>query len=143
MRCRMQAVARTCVIPKIPCYPPSSLVLSQLLSLQNFALHNTTEGLGIVAPVAADRPSLWHLAAMGAIAGVPTILGTWIGGFTYSPVATTLFLALGVGAILEVAWEIGRLVSRRRAFGLLAPLNAAGLALGLVVMYGTAVLVVA
>ena len=108
-----------------------------------FALHNTTEGLGIVAPVASDRPSLWHLAAMGALAGVPTILGTWIGGFSYSPVATTAFLALGVGAIFEVAYEIGSVVVRERARGLLSPLNAAGMGLGLVVMYGTALFVVA
>lgn len=108
-----------------------------------FALHNTTEGLGIVAPVASDRPSLWHLAAMGALAGVPTILGTWIGGFSYSPVATTAFLALGVGAIFEVAYEIGSVVVRERARGLLTPLNAAGMGLGLVVMYGTAIFVVA
>ncbi len=108
-----------------------------------FALHNTTEGLGIVAPMASDRPSLWHLAAMGALAGVPTILGAWLGGVSYDPVLTTFFLALGVGAIFEVAAEIGGLVARRREGGLLTPLNALGLGLGLVVMYGTALFVTA
>ncbi len=107
-----------------------------------FALHNTTEGLGIVAPVARDRPSLWHLAGMGAVAGLPTVAGTWIGGFAYSPSLTALFLALGVGAIFQVAWEITGVMSRR-APGLLRPLNAAGAALGLVVMYATALFVVA
>ena len=107
-----------------------------------FALHNTTEGLAIVAPVASDRPPLRQLAYMGAIAGVPTILGAWIGGFSYSPIAATLFLALGAGAILQVVFEVGRLVQRGWPQGLFAPLNAAGLALGLLVMYGTALLVV-
>jgi zinc transporter ZupT len=108
-----------------------------------FALHNTTEGLGIVAPVAADRPSLWHLGAMGALAGLPTVAGAWIGGFSYSPIATTFFLGLGVGAIFEVAWEIGGMVKKDSELGALTPLNAAGLGLGLLVMYGTALFVVA
>lgn len=106
-----------------------------------FALHNTTEGLAIVAPAAADRPSIWHLAAMGALAGLPTILGTWLGGVAYDPVLTTFFLALGVGAIFEVAAQIGGVIVRGEETGLLAPLNAAGLGLGLVVMYGTALFV--
>ncbi len=123
-------------------YAAGELALGSFLVI-GFALHNTTEGLGIVAPVAADRPSLWHLAAMGALAGLPTVLGTWIGGFSYSPVTTTLFLALGVGAIFEVAVEIGSLVARRQEGGLLTPLNAAGAGAGLVIMYATALFVVA
>lgn len=107
-----------------------------------FALHNTTEGIAIVAPVAADRPGVRHLAFLGAIAGLPTIAGTWIGGFAYTPALGALFLALGAGAIFEVLWELGRLVEGREG-GLFAPLNAAGLALGLVLMYATALLVVA
>ena len=108
-----------------------------------FALHNTTEGLAIVAPVAADRPRLRHLLAMGAIAGLPTIAGTWIGGFSYSPIAATLFLAVGAGAILEVVYEIASMMRRQQPAGLFAPLNATGLTLGMLVMYGTALLVVA
>ena len=108
-----------------------------------FALHNTTEGLAIVAPVAADRPPIRHLLAMGAIAGLPTIAGTWIGGFSYSPIAATLFLAVGAGAILEVVYEIASMMRRQQPAGLFAPLNATGLALGMLVMYGTALLVVA
>ncbi|MFQ5690646.1 MAG: ZIP family metal transporter [Gemmatimonadota bacterium] len=108
-----------------------------------FALHNTTEGLAIIAPVAADRPRLRHLATMGTIAGLPTIAGTWIGGFTYSPILAALFLAIGAGAILEVVLLVGRLLRREPSGGLFAPLNAAGLAAGLLLMYGTALLVVA
>ncbi len=108
-----------------------------------FAIHNTTEGLAIVAPVAAHRPRLYQLAAMGALAGVPTILGTWIGGFSYSPIAATFFLAVGAGAMLVVVYELWKMMSRQWEGGLLSPLNAAGLGLGLIVMYGTALLVVA
>ena len=123
-------------------YTAGELALGSFLVI-GFALHNTTEGLGIVAPVARDRPSLWHLAGMGAVAGLPTVAGTWIGAFAYSPTLTALFLALGVGAIFQVAWEITGVMSRRGARGLVRPLNAAGLGLGLVVMYATALFVVA
>ncbi|MBI4512890.1 MAG: metal transporter [Gemmatimonadetes bacterium] len=111
-----------------------------------FAIHNTTEGFGIVAPVAQERPAVAQLALMGALAGVPTILGTWIGGFTYSPILATAFLALGAGAILQVVYEIGRLIARETEAGWGAwasVTNAAGLVLGLVIMYSTALLVVA
>ena len=108
-----------------------------------FAIHNTTEGLGIVAPIAQERPPLWHLAALGALAGVPTIAGAWIGGFTYQPSVAVFFLALGAGAIFQVVWEIGRLIRRESELGWAAPLNAVGLMAGLVIMYTTALLVVA
>jgi zinc transporter ZupT len=123
-------------------YAVGEIALGSFLVI-GFALHNTTEGLAIVAPVAADRPPLRNLLAMGAIAGLPTILGTWIGGFSYSPIAATLFLAIGAGAILEVVYEIAQMMRREQPAGLFAPLNAAGFSLGLVVMYGTALLVVA
>lgn len=123
-------------------YSVGEIALGSFLVI-GFALHNTTEGLAIVAPVASDRPPLWHLAAMGALAGVPTIFGAWIGGFSYTPILTTLFLALGAGAILEVVLEVGRLVHREWPRGIFEPANAAGLALGLLIMYGTGLLVVA
>jgi len=108
-----------------------------------FAIHNTTEGLGIVAPIAQKPPPLWHLGALGALAGVPTIAGAWIGGFSYQPTLAVFFLALGAGAILQVVWELGKLVGRESEAGWAAPLNAVGLVAGLVVMYTTALLVVA
>ncbi len=108
-----------------------------------FAIHNTTEGLGIVAPVAKERPSLWHLVTMGAIAGVPTIAGAWIGGFNYRPDLAVFFLALGAGAVFQVVWELGRVIHRESEAGWMVPLNAMGLVAGLVIMYATALLVVA
>ena len=54
------------------------------------------------------------------------MIGAWIGGFTYSPIWTTLFFAVGAGAIVQVVYELWRLFARRSPGGLLAPLNAAG-----------------
>jgi zinc transporter, ZIP family len=110
--------------------------------LVGFLLHNTTEGLGIISPLTAERPGLGRLLLLGAIAGVPTVLGTWIGGFSYSPVWTTLFFALGAGAIIQVIYELFRLFARRGGGALLAPLNVAGLLAGVMLMYGTGLLVV-
>lgn len=106
-----------------------------------FTLHNLTEGLGIVAPIAKDRPSLGRLGVFGLIAGAPTIAGAWIGGFNYSPIWATLFLAVGAGAILQVIYEILQLFSRRREAGLVTAHNLSGFLLGLGIMYGTGLLV--
>lgn len=106
-----------------------------------FTIHNTTEGFGVVAPVARDGVRLRHLFLMGLMAGGPTILGTWIGGFTYSAVWSILFLALGAGAIFQVVYELLKLMIQdaREAAGSLA--NFLGLILGLGIMYLTSLLV--
>ncbi len=123
-------------------YTSGEIALGTFLVL-GFLLHNTTEGLGIVAPIAHERASLRSLVLLGALAGVPTVLGAWIGGFTYSPVLTTLFFAIGVGAIVQVVYELWRLFARRAESGLTAPLNAAGVILGLLIMYATGLFVTA
>lgn len=111
-----------------------------------FATHNTTEGLAIAAPLARRQAALRdlvpHLIALGAIAGVPTIIGAWIGGFSFSPVLSTLFLAVGAGAIFQVAWQIARSMGGGPAGSLAAGLNALGLAAGLLIMYATGLLIV-
>ena len=59
------------------------VALSSFLIL-GFTLHNTTEGLAIVAPMAKSRRiPVTKLMIMGLIAGGPTIIGAWIGGFLY------------------------------------------------------------
>jgi zinc transporter ZupT len=123
-------------------YATGEIALGTFLVL-GFLLHNTTEGLAIVAPVAAERPTLGRLALLGLVAGVPTILGAWIGGFTYSPVWTTLFFAIGAGAIVQVVFEVWKLFARQaeKGGGLAAPLNAAGVLAGLLVMYVTGLFV--
>jgi zinc transporter, ZIP family len=83
------------------------MVLSTFLII-GFTLHNTTEGLAIVAPLAKSRKlMLRRLIIMGIIAGAPTVVGAWIGGFLYSPIATIIFLSIGAGAIFQVVYSIG------------------------------------
>src|SRR5687768_3647087 len=65
-------------------YATGEIALGTFLVI-GFLIHNTTEGLGIVAPLARERPTLGRLLLLGALAGVPTIAGAWLGGFTYSP----------------------------------------------------------
>jgi zinc transporter ZupT len=123
-------------------YATGQIALGTFLVI-GFLLHNTTEGLGIVTPLAGERPRTRTLLSLGALAGVPTVLGAWIGGFTYSPIWTTLFFAIGAGAILVVVYELWRLFARRSPSGLLAPLNAAGVLVGMLIMYATGLLVTA
>jgi ZIP family zinc transporter len=77
-----------------------------------FIIQNITEGLGIIAPVLRDRPTIGRLALMGLIGGGPAIIGAWIGGYTPSPILAVLFLAIGTGAIFEVVYEIAKLIKR-------------------------------
>ena len=121
-------------------YATGQIALGTFLVI-GFLLHNTTEGLGIVTPLANERPRFRSLVLLGALAGVPTVLGTWVGGFTYSPAWTTLFLAIGAGAIAQVVYELWRLFARRSGAGLNRPLTAAGLLAGMLIMYATGLLV--
>ena len=121
-------------------YSTGAIALGTFLII-GFLLHNTTEGLGILAPIAAERPTVRRLVMLGAIAGVPTVLGAWIGAFTFSPLWTTLFFAVGAGAIVQVVWVLLKLFSRRAEGGLTAPLNVAGVMAGLLIMYVTGLLV--
>jgi zinc transporter ZupT len=119
------------------------------LLILGFTLHNTTEGLAIVAPLAREssegspRPRIADLLVLGLIGGAPTIAGAWIGGFLYSGVWPTLFLAIGVGAILQVVVQIARqtLGERPLMTYLTSPAVAAGLAVGFLVMYATGMII--
>ncbi|WP_425321219.1 ZIP family metal transporter [Candidatus Nitrosocosmicus franklandus] len=82
------------------------IALSTFLII-GFTIHNTTEGLAIIAPLAKlGKPMIRRLILLGLIAGVPTIIGTWIGGFIYSPLASVIFLAIGAGAIFQVVYSL-------------------------------------
>jgi zinc transporter ZupT len=114
--------------------------------IAGFTLHNVTEGVGIAAPLVKERPQLRHFAALALIAGGPAIIGTWLGAFTYSPFWTTVFLAVGVGAILQVIFEVGKLIvnsQRRHDEPAMTWTSFAGVTAGVVLMYGTAILVAA
>jgi len=120
-------------------YAQGAVTLGAFL-IVGFMIHNTTEGLGIVAPVAQDNPPLRTLVKAGLLAGAPTILGAWIGGVSYSPLLATLCLAVGAGAILQVIGVLYRALQQETET-VWSPLNAFGVAAGLVVMYATGLLV--
>ena len=102
-----------------------------------FALHNTTEGLAIVAPLggAESRPSLWHFIGLGAVAGLPTIAGAWIGGFAFAPAWAALAFGIAAGAIAQVIWQIARGMEGGRR--LVTGTGALGFVVGFVIMYAT------
>ena len=105
-----------------------------------FALHNTTEGLAIVSPLGGEeRPALKHFAFLGLLAGVPTIFGAWLGGFAFSPAAAAFAFGIAAGAIAQVIWTIAR--SMRGESAMTRGLPTIGFLTGLVVMYGTSLLV--
>ena len=109
-----------------------------------FTLHNITEGVGIVAPLTKEKPRLLTFVLLALLAGTPAMLGTWIGGFAFSPFLAVLFLSLGAGAILQVIWEVGKLLvkdARRREETAVSWLNFAAISAGVLIMYATAFLV--
>jgi zinc transporter, ZIP family len=119
------------------------VALSSFLIL-GFTLHNTTEGLAIVAPMAKSRRiPVTKLMIMGLIAGGPTIMGAWIGGFLYSPIATIIFLSIGAGAIFQVVYSIGSwMYHTNGSRGLLNNRSIIiGFAFGMLIMYLTGLLV--
>ncbi len=78
------------------------------LLITGFALHNATEGFGIVGPLGAAsvRPSWGWLGLAGLIGGGPTFLGTIVGTSFDSLFVYVGCLALAAGAILYVIGEI-------------------------------------
>jgi zinc transporter ZupT len=103
-----------------------------------FILQNVTEGLGIVVPISHDRPRLGTLAWLCLIGGAPAILGTWIGGLTDSLALMVLFLAIGAGAVFQVAYEVGRQLVWKDAASNEMPLTAfSGVLAGMMILYIT------
>jgi ZIP family zinc transporter len=105
-----------------------------------FALHNATEGFGIVGPLGNVRPSWRWIGLAGLVGGGPTFIGAMVGYQVTSQGLELVFYALAGGAILYVIGEIWHGMRRlgHREFGLL--LLSAGFAAGiltdLVVAYG-------
>jgi zinc transporter, ZIP family len=106
-----------------------------------FMIHNVTEGLGIATPVAKTRVTVLALVGLAIIAGAPTILGAWIGGYTSSDVLGALFFAIAAGAAFQVVVEVGRYVARSAPGGLRSGHAIAGFIAGIATMYVTGVLV--
>ena len=109
-----------------------------------FTLHNTTEGLAILSPLVSGKARLRDLAWLGLLGGGPTIVGAWIGAFTYSDPLSLLFLGVGAGAIFQVVLVLARSRAERDepiVEALARPRNAAGLLAGFALMYATSLLV--
>ena len=105
-----------------------------------FAIHNTTEGLAIAAPLTRTKSVIGKMVGFGLIAGIPAIFGTWIGGFSFSPFFTIIFLSIGAGAIFQVVWSIFKFIKEESdSFSSISII--CGIALGLVVMYLTSILI--
>ncbi len=106
-----------------------------------FMVHNVTEGLGIATPLARSRTTLLALVGLALVAGAPTILGAWLGGYTSNDVLGALFFAIAAGAAFQVVVEVGRYVARTAPGGLRSGHAIAGFIAGVAAMYVTGLLV--
>ena len=120
-------------------YAVGELALGAALVV-GFALHNTTEGIAVVAPLTGERPRPLQLLALGLVAGAPAILGAVLGAAVNNAELSAFLLGIGVGAIVQVIVQILPAV-RVRAGAALDPVALAGVAVGLLVMFGTGLLV--
>jgi ZIP family zinc transporter len=105
-----------------------------------FAVHNATEGFGIVGPLGDVRPSWAWLAAAGLVGGGPVFLGSIVGYNVSSEPLELAFYSVSAGAILYVIGEVWNAMRRlgHRELGL--TMVAAGVFLGamteMVIAYG-------
>ena len=105
-----------------------------------FAVHNATEGFGIVGPLGDVRPSWRWLALAGLVGGGPVFLGAMVGYNVTSEPLELLFYSVSAGAILYVIGEIWGAMRKlgHRELGLL--MVGAGVFLGvateMVIAYG-------
>lgn len=135
-----------------------------------FMLHNITEGVGIVAPLVpgarksnpqtteiqvdasspenkdsgAKVPGLAVFGGLMLLSGAPAILGSWVGGFAFSPILAAVFFGVGLGAIWQVIVEVVNLLrksAQREGTSLFSWINLVGFLTGLGIMYLTAFLV--
>ena len=105
-----------------------------------FATHNTTEGLAIAAPLTSSKAKITKMVGLGLIAGAPAIFGCWVGGFSFSPLFTLIFLAIGAGAIFQVVISIFQYMKGKS--DLLSNTSLfSGVSAGLIVMYLTSVII--
>ncbi len=123
-------------------YTLGEIALGSFL-IVGFTLHNTTEGLAILSPLIEGKATIRNLAVLGLIGGAPTILGAWIGAFTYSDPLSLLFLGIGAGAIFQVIRVLaqGRTQGNEPTLDAIArPRNLLGLLVGFGLMYATSLL---
>lgn len=105
-----------------------------------FAVHNATEGFGIIGPLGQHRPSWTWLIVAGLVGGAPVFVGAMLGYEINSEPLELLFYSVSAGAILYVIGEIWSAMRRigHRELGLLmlAAGVFAGIATEMVIAYG-------
>ena len=106
-----------------------------------FVIHNVTEGFGIAAPLPKARPPLAVFVGLAALAGLPAVIGVWAGSQAVSPYLAALCFGIGAGAILQVVIELSAWLARENGGLPVTRATASGFALGLAIMYGTALFV--
>lgn len=124
-------------------YATGAAVLGSFLVL-GFTLHNVTEGIGIVAPLLHGQPNFRQFAGLAFLAGLPTVPGVLLGASLFASHWAALALAIGAGAILQVIAEIGSMMLRdfRKTRSETSAMPALiGLISGVIIMYGTGLLV--
>lgn len=103
-----------------------------------FIIQNITEGLGIIVPISKDKPGIGSLALLGMIGGGPAIAGAWVGGLVYSQPLSVLFLAIGAGAVFQVAYELSRQMIWKEMAKSRVPITVfAGVLTGMLTLYFT------
>lgn len=123
-------------------FATGELAFSSLLII-GFTVHNITEGLAIAVPFAEKderRPSFAKLAALALIAGLPAVIGTWIGGFITSALLSTFFFAVAAGAAAQVVVEVANYVRDHSDESWRGPYIAGGFIAGLAIMYATSLI---
>ncbi len=120
-------------------YAVGELALGAALVV-GFALHNTTEGIAVVTPLTDERPRPLHLLALGLLAGAPAIVGAVLGAAVNNAELSALLLGIGVGAIVQVILQILPAV-RTRTDAALDPVALVGIGGGMLLMFGTGLLV--
>jgi zinc transporter ZupT len=122
-------------------YSAGALALGAFLVI-GFAIHNTTEGLAIVAPLAREKASPAKLAGLGLLAGGPAVLGAWIGAGAYNASMAAFRFGFGAGAIVQVIVTLWP--SLRDGEGrALHPASVTGILGGMALMFATGLLVAA
>jgi len=105
-----------------------------------FALHNATEGFGIVGPLGDVRPSWRWLGLAGLIGGGPTFVGSLVGYEVTSHALELAFYASAGGAILFVIGEVWngmrRFAYRELELAMLTAGFMVGVVTDLIVAYG-------
>jgi ZIP family zinc transporter len=105
-----------------------------------FALHNATEGFGIVGPLGDVRPSWKWLGVAGLVGGGPTFIGSMVGYNVTSQPLELLFYAVSGGAILYVIGEVWngmrRYGHRELGLAMLSVGFMVGIVTDLIVVYG-------